>query len=328
MRAQFPKKLQSGDEIRVIAPSRSLGIIGEDARKIAKKFFESLELKVSFGDHVEETDDFSSSAIESRVYDLHEAFQDANVKAIFTVIGGFNSNQLLQYIDWDLIKRNPKIFCGFSDITALSVGMYAKTGLVTYYGPHFSTFGQEKMDPYTIQYLRSCLMGEEPFAVEPSKEWTDDFWWKDQEARHPIPNEGWWLLREGATEGTIIGGNLCTLNLLQGTDFFPDISVSILFLEDDEESKPHTFDRDLQSFIHQPGFRSIKAVVIGRFQKASGMSRELLTQIISTKKELQGIPIVANVDFGHTEPKITFPIGGQAALRADADSPSLRIERH
>ncbi|MBI5356646.1 LD-carboxypeptidase [Candidatus Collierbacteria bacterium] len=105
----YPRKLKAGDEVRIIAPSRSLSIITKRSREIADKRFADLGLKLSFGKHVEEIDDFASTSIQSRIEDLHQAFGDKNVKAIITVIGGFNSNQLLKYIDWDLIKDNPKI---------------------------------------------------------------------------------------------------------------------------------------------------------------------------------------------------------------------------
>src|SRR3990167_2363671 len=128
----YPEKLRKGDEVRIIAPSRSMAIISEESKKIANQRFSDLGLKLSFGKHVEEKDDFCSSSIASRAEDLHEAFFDKNVKAIITVIGGFNSNQLLKYIDWKIIKDNPKIFCGFSDITILNNAILQKTGLVSY----------------------------------------------------------------------------------------------------------------------------------------------------------------------------------------------------
>ncbi len=116
-----------------------------------------LGLHVSFGKKSEQIDDFTSSPISSRVDDLHEAFDDKNVKAILTVIGGFNSNQLLRYLDWDLITRNPKILCGFSDITALNNAVLTKSGLVTYSGPHYSTFAQKLYFDYTLNSFKECL---------------------------------------------------------------------------------------------------------------------------------------------------------------------------
>jgi len=328
MQKIYPRKLQVGDEIRVIAPSRSLSIITNESREVANKRFEDLGLKLSFGKHVEEIDEFASTSIESRIEDLHQAFGDKNVKAIITVIGGFNSNQLLKYIDWDLIKNNPKIFCGYSDITVLNNSFYAKTGLVTYSGSHYSSFGQELYFDYTLEYFKKCLLSNEPFEIKSSQDWSDDPWFMDQKNRNLIKNSGWLVINEGQAEGTILGANLCTFNLLQGTEYMPDMKDSILFLEDDEESKPHAFDRDLQSLIHLPEFGGVRGIVIGRFQKASGMTDAKLKKIIETKSELKDIPVIANVDFGHTDPKITFPVGGEVKIKADNNSPEITMARH
>ena len=156
MKKIYPEKLKKGDEVRVVAPSRSMAIISEEIRKIASQRFSDLGLKLSFGKRVEEKDDFCSSNIESRVQDMHEAFCDKNIKAIITVIGGFNSNQLLKYLDWKIIKDNPKIFCGFSDISILNNAILQKTGLVTYSGPHYSSFGQKLYFDYTLEYFKKC----------------------------------------------------------------------------------------------------------------------------------------------------------------------------
>src|SRR3989344_7862970 len=292
MQKIYPDKLNKGDEVRVIAPVRSLAIISKESRKIANKRFEDLGLKLTFGKHIEEIDNFASTTIESRVEDLHESFQDKNVKAIFTVIGGFNSNQLLRYIDWRLIKNNPKIFCGFSDITVLNNAIFTKTGLINYSGPHYSSFGQKLHFDYTLDYFQKCLMADSPFEVSSSDSWNDDEWYLDQNKRELINNPGYLVINEGESEGTILGANLCTFNLLQGTEYFPDLSNSILFLEDDYETVPHTFDRDLQSLIHLPDFNKIRGLVIGRFQKKSNMTDELLKKIIKTKKELDNIPVI------------------------------------
>lgn len=328
MQKIYPGKLKKGDEIRIIAPVRSLAIISKESREIANRRFKNLGFKLSFGKHVEEIDEFASTKIESRLEDLHEAFTDKDVKAILTVIGGFNSNQLLRYINWDLIKDNPKIFCGYSDVTALNNAIFAKTGLVNYSGPHYSTFGQELYFNYTLEYFEKCLLTDDPFVLKPSAEWSDDPWYKDQKNRNLIKNPGWLVINEGEAEGTLLGGNLCTFNLLQGTEYLPNLNNSVLFLEDDEESQPHNFDRDLQSLIHQPGFTGVRGIMIGRFQKASEMTEEKLRKIIKTKSELSDIPVIANVDFGHTDPKITFPIGGEAKIRADKEKSEILIVRH
>lgn len=324
----FPEKIKKGDEIRIIAPARSLSIISQETRKIANKRFQELGLKLSFGKHIEEMDSFASSPRELRIEDIHKAFSDENVKAIITVIGGFNSNQLLRYIDWELIKNNPKIFCGFSDITALNNAIFAKTGIVTYSGPHYSSFGQKLHFDYTLDYFKKCLFTEAPFEIKPSELWSDDAWYKNQDYRKLIPNNGWLALNEGDAEGTILGANLCTFNLLQGTEYLPDFTDTILFLEDDETSSSHDFDRNLQSLIHLPDFSKIKGLVIGRFQNISGMTVEKITQIVKSKEELNNLPVVAEVDFGHTDPKITFPIGGKVKLQLGKSLSKIQIIEH
>ncbi|MEK7173424.1 MAG: S66 peptidase family protein [Patescibacteria group bacterium] len=324
----YPKKLVAGDEVRVIAPSRSLAIVSVENRKIANNRFAGLGLKLSFGKHVEENDDFFSSSIQSRVEDFHEVFSDKNVKAVITVIGGFNCNQLLRYLDWDLIKNNPKIFCGFSDITALNNAILAKTGLVSYSGPHYSSFGQELYFDYSLAYFKKCLFSEDSFAINPSDKWSDDAWYKNQKERNLIGNDGFLIINEGEASGAVIGGNLGTLNLLQGAEYFPSLANSVLFIEDDDESLPYTFDRDLQSLTHLPDFKEVKGMVIGRFQKASKITNELLIKIIKSKKELDNMPIIANVDFGHTDPKITFPVGGEVNLVAKGNEIKLELVKH
>src|SRR3989338_3476448 len=232
MRNMIPAKLQRGDKIRVISPARSLAIISKEVQDNASRRWKSLGLIVTFSKNVSEKDEFDSSAIKSRVDDIHTAFSDKKVKCILTSIGGFNSNQLLKYLDYNLIKLNPKILCGYSDITALQNAILKKTGLVIYSGPHFSTFGMLKGFDYILKYFKKCLMERDKFEIKQSKEWSDDEWYKDQNNRSFHKNEGFFVINEGEAEGRIIGANLCTFNLLHGTEFMPDFKDSILFLED------------------------------------------------------------------------------------------------
>ncbi len=324
----YPAKLKVGDEVRIVAPARSMSIISKEVREIANKRFADFGLKLSFGKNIEESDEFFSSSIKSRVDDIHEAFADKNVKAVITVIGGFNSNQLLRYLDWNLIKNNPKIFCGYSDITALNNAIFAKTGLISYSGPAYSTFGQELYFDYAIDYFKKCLFSEDSFEIKPSDSWSDDKWYINQKERDLIKNNGFLIINSGKALGTLIGANLCTFNLLQGTEYMPELKDIILFIEDDEESLPIHFDRNLQSVIHQPWFNNVKGIVIGRFQKVSNMSDEIIIKIIKTKKELDNLPIIANVDFGHTYPLITFPIGGEVSLDVENGKVKLEILKH
>lgn len=326
----IPQKLKAGDEVRVIAPSRSMAILGEDCKKIATERLEALGLKVTFGKHVMEADsDYLCASIESRVEDLNDAFRDKNVKAILTVIGGFNSNQLLDYIDYEAIKENPKIFCGFSDITALSNSIHAKKGLVTYSGPHYSSFGMLKGFEYTMEYFKKMFFEDSEFEIESSKQWSDDAWFINQENREFLENDGMFIINEGVAEGNIVGGNLCTLNLLQGTPYMPDISNKVLFLEDDDMAGKiylMEFDRNLQSLMHMPEFKSVKGIVLGRSQKATEMNKEKWIKLIKGKKELNNIPVIAGADFGHSTPIFTYPIGGYAKLEAKDGKINLEIK--
>ena len=316
----IPEKLKAGDEVRIIAPSRSAVILGEDCKKIATERLEALGLKVTFGKYIYEADeDFLAASKEHRAEDLNEAFRDKNVKAILTVIGGFNSNQILDLIDYEAIKENPKIFCGFSDITALSCSIYAKTGLVTYSGPHYSSFGMEKGFEYELDYFKKMFFDNEEIEIESSEEWSDDLWFLDQENREFIKNDGLFIINEGEAEGEMVGGNLCTLNLLQGTEYMPDISNKVLFIEDDGSADKLfmvTFDRDIQSLIHTPEFNTVKGIVLGRAQKNCSMTQEKWTKLIKNKPELADIPVIGGADFGHTTPIFTFPVGGYAKLHA------------
>ena len=323
-----PRKIKKGAHIRIIAPARSLKLLSETTIKEACDRLEGFGFKLSFGKHVSEIDEFNSSSIESRIEDLHDAFADEPVDAILTVIGGYNSNQLLQYIDYELIAQNPKIICGFSDITALANAITAKTGMITYLGPHFSSWGMKYGFEYSLENFAKCCMEEIPFDLLPSKEWSDDPWYIDQEKRDFITNDGYWILNPGHAIGRVVGGHVRCLNALQGTQYWPGLDDTILILEEDAEISPPLFDRQLQSLVHQLDFNGVKGILIGRFQKETKMTREILEKIISTKPELQNLPIIANIDFGHTTPLATLPVGGSLEIMAMADNVKIRILEH
>jgi len=325
-----PRKLKYGAHIRVIAPARSMALISGERRTLAIGKLAELGLEVSFGKNIEIRDEFLSSPVSARLDDLHDAFADTTVDGILTVIGGYNSNQLLDGIDYDLIARNPKILCGYSDISTLSNAIFARTGLIGYLGPHFSTFSMLKGFDYTLSSFRHCLM-EDPtwIEVKSSDTWSDDEWYLDQNNRQFETNDGgYWLLNQGsgAATGCIIGGHLRCLHALQGTPYMPDMSQALLFLEEDEEIGVQVFDRMLQSLLQQPAARNIQGIVIGRFQKKSEMTREKLEKVISTKTALNGKVVIANADFGHTSPIFTFPVGGQGKIEVKNSKIKLFIE--
>lgn len=307
----YPKRLKKGDEIRVIAPSISLSSIKEDIIQKSLEFLQSQGFKISFGKNAKEIDEFYSSSIESRLDDLHNAFLDKNVSAILTAKGGFNSNELLDKIDYDIISKNPKILCGYSDITALLNAIYAKTGLITYHGPHFSKFCIEENRDYTLDNFYNCISNNQDFEINPS-----------------LKSKSYSIIQKGKCRGSIIGGNLCTLNLLQGTPYMPDIKNKVIFIEDDNimgEFFPFEFNRNLQSLFQIKNADTIKGIVFGRFTKDCKISESLIQKIIKDKIS-PDIPVIYNVDFGHIMPMITFPIGGDIEIQAYNDKLRLIIK--
>ncbi len=327
----IPDKIKEGDSVQVITPSRSLSMpwITEDVKKIAIKRFSAMGLNLSFGEHVNEINRFNSSSIESRVKDIHDAFRDPSVKLVITVIGGYNSGELLPYLDYDLIKANPKILCGYSDITALENGIFAKTGLVTYSGPHFFDFGELNGFDYTLDYFKKCLISEDPFEVKPSKVWSNDLWGLVQNKRTFENNQGFYIMNDGKAEGTIFGGNLVTFHSLQGTAFSPQFHENtILFLEEDDEETVATMSRNLNTIIMREDFDNVKGIVFGRLKPESKITLDDLKAIVQNNKKIQEMPIISGVDFGHTTPKITFPIGGTVGLSIRDKKVRLKILKH
>jgi len=329
MKTIYPPKLKKWDHIRVIAPARSLSLLTKDAINKAIKRLEKFWFTVSFGKHVYEIDDFLSSSIESRIEDLHDAFKDTNVNWILSVVWGYNSNQLLDYIDYQLIKDNPKILCGFSDITALSNAIFTKTGVVWYSGPHFSSWGIKYWFDFSIDYFEKCCIKNKPYELKPTEKRSDDEWYLDQEKRNFIENDGYWILNEWNAKWRLIGWHLPCINSLQWTNYWgKHEKESIYFIEIDEEFDPVLFDRWIQALIQQNSFENIKWLVIWRFQIKNNMTKKLLKKIIKSKKELNYIPIIANVDFGHTMPFITYPIWWEVEIVANKKNSTINIFNH
>ena len=309
----IPPKLKKGDEIRIIAPSGSLTRVRTDVLERSLAYLDENGFRVTYSTNCREMDSFSSSSVESRAADLHEAFADPDVKAVMACIGGFNVNQILPYINYDLIKANPKILCGYSDITALLNAVYARTGMVTYHAPHLAALGFLREREYTHKYLTACLMNEDPISVTPSE-----------------TAGSYTVLQEGTCEGEIAGGNLCTLNLLQGTPYMPDLRDKILFIEDDNimgDYFPYEFDRNLQSLLQVSGAESVRGVVFGRFDESCKLTEDTIRAIIKGKVPA-GIPVVFGADFGHVFPMISFPVGGRVKLSANGDRIDLQITVH
>ena len=177
-------------------------------------------------------------------------------------------------------------------------------------GPHYGTFAFEREAEYTRKAFLDCVMNDTPILVNPS----------EAAAKYHT-------IQEGTCEGTIIGGNLCTLNLLQGTPYMPDIRNKVLFLEDDNIMGPYfsyEFDRNLESLLQIDGAETIKDIVFGRFDESCGLTVETITDIIHDKVPAN-IPVIFGADFGHVFPMITFPVGGIAKIAANTGGAEIQI---
>ncbi len=314
-------------EVRLIAPSLSLSL--KDKAKIVKaeKYFKSLGYTLTIGKYVFQKDNyFGCSSIENRVADLMDAFLDKNVEIILCANGGYNVNQILPYIDYKKVQQNPKILIGYSDITALLIAIMKKTTLTTYYGPMLDGFSSA--NEYTLKYFEKILEKKD-FFITSSKEIYDYQKINGKIKEVTIKNNGMIPIQEGKAIGKIIGGNLCTLNLLQGTEYMPDLNNSILFLEDDADDYGNDvflleFDRNLESLL-QLSNCNIKGIVFGRFQLCSNMNLDKLKALIRNKSKLKDIPIVYGADFGHTNPMFTLPLGAYCQLEIKKSNIIIKI---
>ena len=182
------KKLSPDSHIRVLSPSDSIARLGGfEANLSAKETLENLGFRVSFSEHYLESDMLDSSSNESRVADLHAAFLDDSVDAILATIGGFNSNELLPYLDYDLITKHPKIICGYSDSTAFLNAIYAKTGMLTYMGPSYSSFKMKEGQDYQSKAWLNA-MTKSAYDLVPSQEWSSDPWYDPTQPRQFYAN--------------------------------------------------------------------------------------------------------------------------------------------
>ncbi|NQP36721.1 LD-carboxypeptidase [Streptococcus suis] len=305
------KRLKKGDHIRVVSPSSSIERIGGfEANVAAKKKLEALGFRLSFSEHYFENDIFDSAPIASRVEDLEAAFADETVDAILTTIGGFNCNELLPYLDFDLIAQNSKIFCGYSDTTALLNAIYAKTGIQTYMGPAYSSFKMEQGQQYqTTSWLNAVT--QDTYQLTPSLEWSSDAWYLPDAPRTFYPTE-WKVYNPGQATGIAIGGNISTLNLLTGTEFAPRPDRYVLFLEEAEDDDYLIITRHLTALLQ--AYPNPQAVVFGRFPKETKMTEEILLTIFDKHPILKKVPVLYDLDFAHTQPLFTITIGGQVEL--------------
>lgn len=249
---------------------------------------------------------------------LHEMYQDDRIDVIMSFWGGYNTNEILQHIDFDLIKEYYKPTIGYSDTTALLNAITKHTGHITYLGPGGITFLKPEPIQYSFDYMMKALKGDREIFIHDSDVYADDAYYLRKEpenlARIIKPSQGHSVIQGGIAEGTIVAGNLQTLAVLAGTPHFPILNDTILFLEEDEQISAPLFRRFLTQLASQEKFHTIRGIAFGRFHESVSMSTsQFSTSINDILHEIKG-PIIANLDFGHTDPQFTIPIGGRAHI--------------
>ena len=326
-----PLRLKFGDTIGIVSPS--WGGAGAYPHRVeqAIKYFNALGFKVKLAPHSLNQAGFVSDNPSNRVQDIHDMFADPAIKAIIAAVGGDHSCHLLPLLDFELIANNPKIFMGYSDITVLNVAIWKKTGLTTFNGPTLLTDFAEfpRMLSYTEAYFLKALMGEEPIGViEPSSHWTEEFldWSAKKDLERPrelLVSGGWTWLKEGKAEGRLIGGCIESLQHLRGTEFWPDWNNAVLFFETSEEKpSPITIDGILMDYQNMGVFEKIRGLLVGRSMSYSNEEKQLLRDVILERTKEFLFPIITDMDFGHTVPQITIPLGAMVQI----DSTKKRLE--
>lgn len=295
-----PKKLKKGDLIGIISPAST----PSDLSKIEKgvKYLESLGYRVEVGENVGKEHGYLAGSDDERLNDFHAMFKNKDVKAIFSVRGGYGSGRLLDKINYSLIKRNPKIFVGYSDITALHLALFKKAGLLTFAGPMLATDFSGKINTFAEENFWRILTSSKKIGK-----------------LHNPNGEKFYVLNSGRAEGNILGGNLAVLTSIMGSEYFPSFKNSILFLEDIGET-PYKIDRFFNQLKLAKIFNQTNGVILGRFtdcyEKDKSKSTIKLNEVIDHYFSKLKIPVIYNFSHGHIKENITIPIGLNCKLNS------------
>lgn len=317
----LPKALQPGMTVALVSPSSpGWGLIDNE---VAAETVKSLGFKPKLFPHAGETTYYLAGPDEHRAADLNAAFLDPSVDAIFCVRGGYGASRILPLLDYEGIRKNPKILLGYSDITALLNAIHRLTGLVTFHGP---TGGEQQTD-YTLASFKKVLMKAQPAGriAEPPAP-------KGPQREGLVDRENWiYKLAPGKGRGRLVGGNISVFSTLVGTPFEPDLKSRILFLEEVGED-PYRIDRWLTQFLLTGKLSGLAGVALGKFVDCrpgdykpsfSGMGTWTWQEVCKDRLGKLGIPVVANLVFGHVSDKATLPLGVMAELDGDAGSLTL-----
>lgn len=299
-----PKKLRKGDTIGLVAPGYAikpevLQRALDTLQKMGFKTYHTTRILGNYG--------YFSNTDEERVKDLHEMFANPEIDGILCARGGYGCTRILNHLDYDIIRNNPKALIGFSDITALIQGIYKETGLICFHGPVGSTID----DSYSQKYFRKVLMkGKDSQVIENVR-------LKDPELLDNSEYERY-TITPGTCEGELAGGSLTLVNALIGTPHEIDFTDKLVFLEDVEEA-PYRIDRMLTQLIEGPTFSKAKGIVFG---VCKGCDREKKTDNFTLKEVIMdriaplGLPAAYGMSFGHVPNNFTVPVGIQAAFNA------------
>lgn len=295
----------------------------------AKSYLEGKGFHLLEGTLTGRRDCYRSGSIAERAQELNELIRNPKVKCIMAAIGGMNSNSLLPYIDYDSLRRSPKIIVGYSDVTALLLGIYAKTGLVTYYGPAIvASFGEfPPIVDQTYSYFADIVMGPSPVphTLPTPAEWTDEFidWNTQDRAKQPQPNR-LVTVRGGRVCGRLIGGNLNTMQGIWGSGYMPEILPGDILLIEDSLKDAADIERSFSLLKISGVFDRIGGLILGKHEKFDDLGtgrkpHEILQEVMG---EID-FPVLAEFDCCHTHPMLTLPIGCRMEL--DADAQTVRI---
>jgi len=303
----FPKKLQKGDTIGIISPAGA--VKDKNLLESAKNYFKNKGYKVKIAPHAGDKNAYLAGKDEDRLSDLINFFKDDEIKAIICSRGGYGTFRLLEKIDWEIIRNNPKIFVGYSDITALLNNFVEKSGMIAFHGPlAVSDFGGGEIDNYTEKIFWEILEGkvEIPYSFE-----------------NPLNYE---CIISGKTQGELMGGNLAVLLGLLGTPYFPDFSGKILLLEDIDEPL-YKIDRMLMQLKLAGVFKKVSGILFAEFTsivepKQTDINK--LTPIDIIKEHIEGLNIPVGYGFSasHNSKKATLPLG----TKYNFDSTNFKLE--
>jgi muramoyltetrapeptide carboxypeptidase len=318
--------------VAVVSPA--FGAVGRWPHRVqqATTYLERLGLIVRLMPNAGRCEGWTSASAKARVEDLHQAFADDSVQIVLAGIGGNHSNQLLPLLDYDLIRAHPKVFQGLSDITVLHWAIAKHAGLATFYGPALvPELGEfPTVLPYTDRFMRAAWFDDVPINYEPSDVWTDELLDFDTKADLTRPrdvreSEGWITVREGSASGPLLGGCLETICWhLKGSSSWLDPSRAILFLETSEAApSPAEVDSYLTDLEQLGVFDSTSGLLFARPYGYDAKNMDALWRVVALRTEESGIPVLANVEAGHTDPMMTLPLGVPAEL--DTANKRLRL---